>query len=143
MYAAEIAAFEGTSFESLATFDALIELARVIDCASWWPAGRVDVRAARVDARSSSTTASSRGVVVRLAPPQMTPATLIHELAHVLVGVGAGHGSRFRRAHVDLARVAFGTRPGDWLSTAYLDVGLDLGPRAWALPSAADEAIAL
>ncbi|MEQ9163412.1 MAG: hypothetical protein RLN74_11915, partial [Ilumatobacter fluminis] len=90
---------------------------------------------ARRDASSSSTRQrGSAAAVVRLAAPQMTPATLLHELAHVLAGVGAGHGERFRRAHVDLVGYAFGDAEAGWLLDAYAAVGLEPGDRTWPAP---------
>ncbi len=68
----------------------------------------------------------------------MTPATVIHELAHVLAGVDAGHGELFRRAHVDLASFAFGSDRGRWLAAAYTDAGLALGTRRWPQPASDD-----
>ena len=41
VYAAEIAAFEGTSYESLTAFDELVALAATITSASWWPHGDI------------------------------------------------------------------------------------------------------
>ena len=70
----------------------------------------------------------------------MTPATLIHELAHVLAGVDAGHGELFRRAHVDVASFAFGSDRGRWLEAAYAGAGLSLGTRRWPQPVPADAA---
>jgi hypothetical protein len=136
VYAAEIAAFEGTSYESLVTFDELAALAVSISSAAWWPHGQVSVVPARRDARTSSTRQRGEAApVVRLAAPQMTPATLIHELAHVLAGLAAGHGEVFRRAHVDLAGVAFGATEASWLLDAYDAVGLPAGARAWPDPT--------
>lgn len=135
VYAAEIAAFEGTSYESLTDFDTLTELAAVVTTAAWWPHGDVAVVRARTDAASSST--RQRGVaapVVRLAAPQLTPATLLHEFAHVLAGVAAGHGEAFRRAHVDLVGYVFGEREAGWLLDAYAAVGLRPGSRSWPAP---------
>ena len=135
VYAAENAAFEGTSYEALAAFDELVSLARTITRASWWPHGDIPVVRARADASSSS--ARQRGEdrpTVRLAAPQMTPATLVHELAHVLAGVGSGHGPAFRRAHVDLAGYAFGGTEAVWLLDAYAAMHLAPGPRAWPQP---------
>jgi hypothetical protein len=135
VYAAEIAAFEGTSYETLVAFDQLTALAQLITSAGWWPRGEVPVVRARSDSGTSS--ASQRGAhrpTVRLAAPQMTPATLIHELAHVLAGVGSGHGPVFRRAHVDLAGYAFGDTEAAWLLDAYAAMQLAPGQRAWAQP---------
>lgn len=135
VYAAEIAAFEGTSFEMLTPLEHLVRLAGIVTGADWWPHGAVPVVAARADASSSS--ARQRGdrkAVVRLARPQMTQATLVHELAHVLAGVGAGHGGVFRRAHVDLAGFLFGETEAGWLLDAYAAMGLHPGNRAWSPP---------
>lgn len=135
VYAAEIAAFEGTSYESLTAFDALVALAAVVTTAAWWPHGPVEVRRARADANSSSARQRGTGAaVVRLAAPQMTSATLVHELAHALAGVAAGHGPRFRRAHVDLVGCVFGDAEAGWLLDAYEQMGLEPGPRGWPPP---------
>ena len=135
VYAAEIAAFEGTSYEALTPFDGLVALASTITTASWWPHGNIAVVRARADAGSSSARQRGEGrPIVRLAAPQMTPATLVHELAHVLAGVGSGHGPAFRRAHVDLAGFAFGHDQAVWLLDAYDAMRLAPGRRAWAQP---------
>lgn len=135
VYAAEVAAFEGTAHESLVSFAHLLALAAEITSAPWWPCGPVAVVPARVDAGSSSARQRSSGApVVRLATPQLTLATLVHELAHVLAGVAAGHGPAFRRAHVDLAAHALGDAPAGWLVDAYRSMGLDLGERTWPQP---------
>jgi hypothetical protein len=139
VYAAEIAAFEGTSYEAFTAFDELVMMGRTITTASWWPRGEIAVVRARADANSSS--ARQHGAdrpTVRLAAPQMTPATLVHELAHVLAGVGSGHGPAFRRAHVDLAGYAFGETEAVWLLEAYAAMQLAPGPRAWAQPPVRD-----
>ncbi len=136
VYAAEIAAFEGTSYESLAAFDELVAMAATITSAEWWPHGEIAVVPARSDAGSSS--ARQRGderPVVRLAGPQMTPATLVHEFAHVLAGVGLGHGPLFRRAHVDLVGYVFGEAEARWLLDAYAAMHLSPGTRAWPAPN--------
>jgi len=139
VYAAEIAAFEGTSYETLVAFDELVGLAQRITSAAWWTRGNVPVARARRDSGTSS--ASQRGgdrPTVRLAAPQMTPATLVHELAHVLAGVGSGHGPVFRRAHVDLVGYAFGDAEAVWLLDAYAAMQLAPGHRAWAQPPVHD-----
>lgn len=135
VYAAEIAAFEGTRFESLTPFAQLVELGAALTSAAWWPRGTIEVRRARADAGSSS--ARQRGAEapsIRLAAPQMTPATLVHEFAHVLAGVAEGHGPVFRRAHVDLAGHLFGVTEAGWLRDAYADMRLTLGERRWPRP---------
>jgi putative metallohydrolase (TIGR04338 family) len=135
VYAAEIAAFEGTSYESITEFATLEAIVADVLRSGWWPRGPVEVRRARTDAGSSS--ARQRGLdtpVIRLAAPQMTPATVVHELAHVLAGVGAGHGAAFRRAHVDLVGHLFGDDEAGWLLDAYAAMGLEPGDRAWPQP---------
>jgi hypothetical protein len=69
-----------------------------------------------------------------LAAPQMTPATVLHELAHVLAGIDDGHGPVFRRAHVDLVGFAFGDVEANWLLDAYAAMGLAPGGRSWSQP---------
>ena len=135
VYAAEIAAFEGTSYESLVPIADLHALATRVTGSTWWPHGEIEVVAARSDARSSST--RQRGgarPVVRLAAPQMTAATLVHEFAHVLAGLDAGHGPVFRRAHVDLVGFSFGDVEACWLLDGYAVMDLAPGERRWAAP---------
>lgn len=136
VYSAELAAFDGTSLESLVSFEELTELAALITTAEWWPHGPIEVLSARRNALSSSTRTVPAGTpTIRLAAPQLTAATLVHEFAHVLAGVGAGHGPRFRRAHVDLVGAVLGAEAAGWLVDAYADSGLDLGERTWPLPA--------
>lgn len=137
LYAAELAAFDGTSYESIVTIGELQAMTRQVVASPWWPHGDVPVVAARSDAGSSST--RQRGndrPVIRLARPQMTPATVVHELAHVLAGVVHGHGARFRRAYLDLAGFLWGDEPATWLEQAYRAMGLEPGTRAWPEPPA-------
>ena len=68
----------------------------------------------------------------------MTPATLVHELAHVLAGIELGHGPAFRRAHVDLAGYAFGGSEAAWLLDAYASMQLAQGQRTWPQPPVHD-----
>jgi hypothetical protein len=138
VYAAEIAAFEGTSYEALVPLDELVATAARVTTGVWWPHGPISVVAARSDASSSSTRQhGDRTPIIRLAAPQMTPATLLHELAHVLAGVGEGHGPVFRRAHVDLVARAFGAGPAAWLTDAYAVHRLAVGERRWPPPAPA------
>lgn len=135
VYAAESAAFDGTTFEEITPFDELLVLGRSVTEAPWWPCGETEIVPARVDACSSSTRQRGSGPpVVRLAAEQMTSATVVHELAHVLAGVGAGHGPTFRRAHLDLVAFAFGPEQADWLGEAYRGMHLVIGGRRWPEP---------
>ena len=141
VYAAELAAFDGTELEAVAPLPSLEVLATRVTSGSWWPGPRVAVRASRADARSSTTRSREGSAEIRLAADQRTPATLVHELAHALAGSDAGHGPRYRRAHVDVAAVAFDTERAAWLEAAYLDHGLQIGERSWPDPPAATFAL--
>lgn len=144
VYAAEIAAFEGTTFEQVSPLDELVRLAQRLYAAHWWPRGQIAVVASRSDALSSSTRQRGDTVpVVRLAAPQMTPATLVHELGHVLAGVGSGHGPLFRRAYVDVATAAFGAEPASWLSEQFAAHDLASCARRWRTPDVYHGPIAL
>jgi putative metallohydrolase (TIGR04338 family) len=137
VYAAELAAFDGTCYETITEFTDLAAITAQVVGESWWPAGPVEVRLARRDAGSSSASAQTDArPVIRLAAPQMTQATVVHELAHVLAGVGSGHGPVFRRAHCDLVAHVFGDEAAGWLLDAYCAMGLDVGDRAWPQPGA-------
>jgi hypothetical protein len=136
VYAAELTAFEGTDLEVIVELEELVALAGRVISEPWWSGGHVEITRARSHARSSVTRQTSPPVI-RLAAAQMTPETVIHELAHVLAGVVAGHGELFRRAHVDLATFAFGPERGSWLDAAYAGAGLSLGARHWPQPPVA------
>jgi hypothetical protein len=138
LYAAELAAFDGTSYEAIAPFDELLELAGRITAAPWWPHGHVDVLAARSDAASSSTRQRGGGrPIIRLAAGQSTPATLLHELAHVLAGVAAGHGPRYRRAYLDVVGFCWGDTAVGWLRAEFDASKLAVGDRDWPMPPVA------
>lgn len=153
VYAAELAAFEGTDLEQLRPFDELAEVAAEIVTGEWWPGPPVRFQRARTDARSSSTRCADRdGATVRLARRQMTVATVAHELAHALAGSAAGHDAVFRAAYADVVVVITNTVSTDrrrdlhvaQLLDAFAAVGLDIGERRWpAPPAAASGAIAL
>jgi hypothetical protein len=114
----------------------LLALAQVVTDAAWWPHGSIEVVPARADADSSSTRHRRGGrPVIRLAAPQMTAATVLHEFAHVLAGVTHGHDGVFRRAHVDLVGYALGDGPATWLLDAYSAIELEPGQRAWSVPA--------
>lgn len=135
VYAAERAAFEGTSYESIVAFEVVCALAQRIENSGWWGRRAVLLMLSRSDA-DSSCTRRGEPPEVRISAAQMTLATLIHEFAHVLAGVDAGHGNVYRRAHVDLAAWAFGATEGGWLLDAYLSMDLNVGPRTWIEPPA-------
>ncbi len=154
VYAAELAAFDGTDLEEVIDVDAVLGAIRKVIAREWWPGGHVTAKAARSDARSSSTRCGIEdGSVasITIAEPQATIATAAHELAHALAGVTHGHDARYRRAHLDVIQVITnvdrmsgrGTVHVAQLSNAYADAGLVIGDRDWREPPAAGGAIAL
>lgn len=154
VYAAELAAFDGTDLETVAGFDAIRHAIDAVLAGEWWPGQSVTVKSSREDAHSSVTRcATGDGAIpeIRIAPPQATIATGAHELAHALAGVGRGHDAVFRRAHVDVMQVMTnlnrldgrGRVHVDQLEQAYSDVGLVVGERAWPAPPTPGGAIAL
>lgn len=170
VYAAEIAAFDGTDLEQVRHVDEILRIIAAVLDHPWWPGPTVRAMAARRDARSSSTRAhccvanstgatsdvdaeqsEDRAVEIRIARPQATLATAAHELAHALAGVGHGHGPMFRRAHLDVIAVITnlpghsprGSLHVDQLSHAYAAADLDIGRRSWDRPPDVGGAIAL
>jgi hypothetical protein len=147
VYAAEVAAFDGTDLEVVVDFDVLRTRVTEVTAGEWWPGPPVDVRPARVGAHSSSARCSESAtehdtVVIRLAARQMTLATAAHELAHALAGPARGHGAEFRRAYLDVIAVITNTDPSDRRRTLHVDqlaaafdaFGLAIGERRWRPP---------
>lgn len=149
LYAAEVAAFDGTDLEEVRPFADVAALIRSVVADAWWPGGAVDVRRARSDAGSSSARCSTIGdgtrFTLRLAGPQMTVATAAHELAHVLAGPARGHDGAFRRAYLDVVKVMTNADSTDrrhdlhvqQLVDAFAAAGLSVGERSWPAPPAA------
>ena len=156
VYAAELAAFDGTDLEDLIDFSRLVERMRSVTTGEWWPGPVVDVTPARSDAASSSTrcamSAAGGRTTIRLAAAQMTVATAAHELAHALAGPEDGHSAVFRAAYLDVVAVITNIDSTDrrrelhvdQLATAFAEVGLPSGGRRWPPPpGATTTAIAL
>lgn len=152
VYAAELAAFDGTDLETVIGIDSVAAAIDGVLHGSWWPGPQVNVRATRRDARSSSARCGDgNGTTISIAPPQATLATAAHELAHALAGVAAGHGVRFRQAHLDVVSVITnrnrasgrGDLHVDQLRAAYAAAGLAATGRDWPEPPSAGTAIAL
>ena len=136
VYAAEEAAFGGTSYDSLVEFDELLWLRNALQSSSWWGAGQIVVERARTDAVSSTTRQCDGGQAqIRIAQPQCTPLTFAHEAAHLLAGVASGHGPVFRRAEIDVVVAMFGSEPGMWLADSFTEMGLEVAPRSWREPT--------
>jgi hypothetical protein len=153
LYAAEVAAFDGTDLESVMPFE---DVAAVIDAVvggPWWPAGLVRVVPARRDARSSSARRlEGSTTVIRLSAEQSTVATAAHELAHALAGPAAGHSPIYLAAYLDVVAVITNRDSLDrrhdlhvgQLRAAFEAAGLVVGRRRWpAPPESSSTAIAL
>jgi hypothetical protein len=153
VYAAEVAAFDGTDLESLRPFVEIAALIESVVGGEWWPGPAVRVGLARRDAASSSARRlDSIETVIRLAPQQMTTATAAHELAHALAGPEAGHSPEFLAAYVDVVGVVTNLDSRDrrhrthvdQLLEAFAAAGLHVGRRRWpAPPESTGGAIAL
>ncbi len=156
VYAAEVAAFDGTDLEDVIGFARVASLLASVIEGPWWSGPVVEVRRARRDARSSSTrcpvSLTGAVAVIRLADAQSTVATGAHELAHALAGVDAGHGPCFRAAYLDVIAVVTNIEPTDrrrslhvdQLAAAFDDADLSIGTRRWpAPPESTTGAIAL
>jgi hypothetical protein len=147
LYAAELAAFDGTDLEVPHGQAAATRLASVVTDGDWWPGPEVVVRAARAGAGSSSCRAvgQNRGgssLEIRLATSQTTAATIAHELAHALAGPHHGHDALFRRAYLDLITVVTNSDPTArrhslhvrQLADALRLAGLVVADREWPAP---------
>ena len=132
VYAAERAAFDGTTIEEVIPFAEVVAAADRLTSSSTWSMGRIEVVAARADASTSTTVWQPHdSPTVRITRPQQTLGTLVHEMAHVLAGRDAGHGPQFRRAHLDITSALLGDDAAGWLDEAYRAHGLDIGERRW------------
>lgn len=145
LYAAELAAFDGTDLESVVGLEAIEEAVHAVVAGEWWPGPTVALRAGRSGARSSSTRCGPDGdpAVISVSAGQATLATAAHELAHALAGASAGHDATFRAAYLDVVAVITNldsvTRRGDvhvrQLSDEFAAAGLAIGPRRWPAPT--------
>lgn len=154
VYAAELAAFDGTDLEEVIGVDRVLGAIEAVVSGEWWPGEAVSVKAARSDAWSSSTRCGADAgsvAAITIAGPQATIATGAHELAHVLAGVAHGHDAQYRRAHLDVVQAMTnldrvngrGVVHVEQLRAAYAAVGLEVGIRRWPEPPTAGGAIAL
>ena len=145
-YAAEDDAFEGTDLTDRARLADLADLAARVVAEPWWPGPAVVVRAARADSSTSSARCgidAHDDVEIRLAPCGCTVATLVHELAHALVGPACGHDAFFRRAALDVLAVATnldapsrrGERHVAGLRDAFAAHALTVAEREWPDPA--------
>lgn len=151
LYAAEIAAFDGTELEASTSVERLGALVALVCTGGWWPGPPVEVRSARLDAMSSATRCGSAGTTLSIARGQATVATAAHELAHALAGVDHGHDALFRAAYLDVVATITNLDPVgrrgslhlDQLADAFERFGLAVAPRAWPAPPSPAGPIAL
>jgi len=133
VYAAEEAAFAGTLAEEPLSWAELEQLAADLLGAlrrTGVDPGPVRLRRARRDAAHSSARAGEdRAGEIRFAPGHEAPATLTHELAHLVAGPAAGHGPRFRAAHLAVAGLGLGARGAEILAGEYARARLPVATR--------------
>jgi hypothetical protein len=129
-YDAEEAAFGGTRAAEPVAWAELEAyagaLAAVLARAGLDPGPFVLRRGRAGSGRSSALVRPGGPAEVRVAPDDAAPATVTHELAHLLAP-GEGHGAAFRAAHVAVAGVGLGRRGATVLAEEYRRAGLALG----------------
>jgi hypothetical protein len=64
----------------------------------------------------------------------LSVATVAHELAHALAGVGHGHDGVFRAAYVDVVTALAGAAPAAALAEAFAAMGIAAAARRWPSP---------
>jgi hypothetical protein len=136
--AVEDAVFGGTDADVATDRDVLHTRLAGLVAGAWWQACGPPVTVTTPRRSTRSSTARSRvgetPVEIRLADPQLTVATVAHELAHALAGVAHGHGEPFRAAHVDVTAALCGAGVGERLADAYAAFDLTVGARSWSAP---------
>lgn len=141
--AVEEATFGGTDADVPIAREALH--GRIADVVNgpWWRSGGPPVTLSTPRRSTRSSTARTHATVgvdveIRLAEGQLTTATVAHELAHALAGIAAGHGERFRAAHIDVVALLCGASMSETLASSYSAFGLPVGDRGWPAPWRAD-----
>ena len=137
VYDAEDAAFLDTSYAERLGERGCRWLLDRLAATPWWAAvagGPPRLRAARVDSTRSTTVVGADRAEVRIAPGMDQPHVLSHELAHLVAGPAAGHGARFRAAHLDVATVLLGDHGVRRLGAAYARGLLLVAGRPWPPP---------
>jgi hypothetical protein len=134
--AAEDMAFGGTGVD-VALDRAGVDLAlATITGGPWWISCGPPVSLAppRRGTRSSRARARHDQVEITFAEGQLTLATVAHELAHALAGIGHGHDGVFRAAFIDVIAVLAGSDAADGLADALRAMGVDPAARRWPAP---------
>ena len=136
--AVEEAALGGTDADVAINREELHARISLVVGGQWWQTCGPPVAVTTPRHSTRSSTARSRAgdtdVEIRLADGQLTAATVAHELAHALAGVAAGHGPRFRIAHVDVIALLCGSERAATLAATYESFGLLLDARVWPAP---------
>jgi len=138
VYDAEDAAFLETSYAERLGERGCRWLVDRLVVMPWWAAaaGALPVlKAARADSARSTTVVAGARAEVRVGPGMDQAHVLSHELAHLVASPAAGHNSRFRAAHVDVATILLGTHGAGRLADAYSRVGLAVAGRLWPPPA--------
>jgi len=121
---AEASVDQGMFFEDLSAVQSYLD---ALTASAWWEARFPSV--ARIEAAPiKSTTVAAVGMreawrragVVGVTRRGMTETTLLHEAAHAVCGVGAGHGRQWARTYLELVFRKMGERAWRELRAAFL-----------------------
>jgi hypothetical protein len=134
--AAEDRAFGGTPLDEPLDRRFVDDRVAVVTGGAWWQSCGPAVLVSVPPSGTCSSSARSRRdrVEIRLADPQLSLATIAHELAHGLAGVDHGHDANFRAAFVDVVTVLAGAEHAAALSEAFVAMGIGAGRRRWPPP---------
>lgn len=138
VYDAEDAAFLDTSYAERLGERGCTWLLERMAATPWWSAavgGAPALRAARVDSTRSTTVVAGDRAEVRIGPGMDQAHVLSHELAHLVASPAAGHGPRFRAAHLDVALVLLGSHGAGRLAAGYARGDLPVAVRIWPPPA--------
>ena len=134
--AAEDMAFGGTGLDIALDRAGVDGVLVAITGGPWWSScgPAVTLSSPRGGTRSSSARARRDHVEITFAEGQLTLATVAHELAHALAGIGHGHDAVFRAAFVDVVAVLAGAGAADELAGSFRAMRVDPGVRTWPAP---------
>jgi len=138
VYDAEDAAFVETSYAERQGERGCRWLVGHVVATPWWAAAvgvQPVLKAARADSARSTTVLAAGRAEVRVGPGMDQAHVLSHELAHLVASPSAGHGPRFRAAHLDVATILLGAHGAVRLADSYARAGLVVMGRQWPLPA--------